>query len=57
MSKRQFGGQYMRSIIFVLLMFGMTSIHAQGALDQYQQTLDQYCITCHNETLKTANLM
>ncbi len=30
---------------------------AQGSVEDYQQTLDRYCITCHNETLKTANLM
>lgn len=26
-------------------------------LDSYRTTLNTYCVTCHNETLKTANLM
>jgi hypothetical protein len=25
--------------------------------DEFQNTLNRYCVTCHNETLKTANLM
>jgi hypothetical protein len=47
----------MRSILFLVLVVCMTKSFAQGSVDDYQQTLDRYCITCHNETLKTANLM
>lgn len=47
----------MRSILFLVLLLCMAKSFAQGSVDDYQQTLDRYCITCHNETLKTANLM
>ena len=47
----------MRSRLFLVLVFCMAKSLAQGSVEDYQQTLDRYCITCHNETLKTANLM
>ena len=47
----------MRSILFVILISGLVNSHAQMSLDEYRETLDLYCVTCHNETLKTANLM
>ena len=33
------------------------SSDAQVSVEQFRSTLDRYCVTCHNETLKTANLM
>jgi hypothetical protein len=29
----------------------------QGDIESYRATLDRYCITCHNEALKTSNLI
>jgi hypothetical protein len=52
-----------------LLVAGLASVfYAQAALDQpspvdgmalagYRDTLDRYCVTCHNEKLQTAGLM
>jgi hypothetical protein len=47
------------SISVVLLLAGVGSTMAQGSAktDEYRSTLDRYCVSCHNETLKTANLM
>jgi len=50
--------------IGVGMMLGVNaSVQAQQAssgqftVDQYQETLNRYCVTCHNETLNTAFLM
>jgi len=49
-----------------ILFFGIGCAHAQiqqsfeimkNSDTQFQNTLDQYCVTCHNETLKTADLL
>jgi len=34
-----------------------SSSSGQYTVDQYRETLDRYCVTCHNETLNTAFLM
>ena len=34
-----------------------SSITAQGSASQYREVLNRYCVTCHNEKLKTAGLM
>ena len=44
----------------LLLCFtGMLTVHAQTSsnTDRYRNMLNKYCVACHNETLKTANLM
>ncbi len=33
------------------------SAAADSPVAKYRATMNQYCVTCHNETLKTANLM
>ena len=30
---------------------------AENSVATYRSVMDRYCVTCHNETLKTANLM
>jgi mono/diheme cytochrome c family protein len=51
-------------ISLTLLVLGISSSHAQNLPDDagetvegYRKILNQYCVTCHNETLKTANLL
>jgi hypothetical protein len=49
-----------RWISFTLMIFGSFTVQSQQSsanADAYQNTLNRYCVTCHNETLKTANLM
>ena len=47
----------------VLLCVGLAlaspsaSGQAQTSTDRYRAVLDRYCVTCHNERLKTANLL
>jgi len=53
-------GRALVSVSILLLGSGLT--HAQqssGAPDvtSYREALDRYCTSCHNETLKTANLV
>ncbi len=52
--------QFYRSIFRVLTSICLitigTSLAAQS-IDEYQNTINRYCVTCHNETLKTANLL
>jgi cytochrome c5 len=52
---------YSVSICISMVLAGATAAQAQQAsqatLDEYRTTLDRYCVTCHNETLKTANLI
>ncbi len=49
------------SILFILSMAYLTGplpVFAQDHVgEKHSQTLNQYCVTCHNETLKTAGLM
>jgi hypothetical protein len=47
-----------------LLLVGINFVHAQQMssnteddLALYRETLDRYCVTCHNESLKTASLI
>ena len=58
----------LRSILIRLTVIIMTmgSLQVQGQqstgdararVDQFRLTLDRFCVSCHNETLKTANLM
>jgi hypothetical protein len=46
----------LRVLSAILLVISAQSVAAQS-VDEFQKTLNQYCVTCHNETLKTANLM
>lgn len=52
-----------RTLFSVGILFLGTSVtyaqQSQGTPDvaSYRAALDQYCISCHNETLKTANLV
>lgn len=52
---------FFRSAFFILytLLTGVVYCQAQdqGSVEQFRTTLDRYCVTCHNETLKTAGLM
>ncbi|NNE37497.1 MAG: DUF1587 domain-containing protein, partial [Gammaproteobacteria bacterium] len=43
--------------ITVLLLCALSSVQAQDSMSEYRGTMNQYCVSCHNETLKTANLM
>jgi len=49
-------------LLAVFSAFG--AVHAQestssvdNAVSSYRSVMDRYCVTCHNETLKTANVM
>lgn len=52
-------------VIINFLIFWVSSAHAQiqptanvqDPTTEYRAILDQYCVTCHNQTLKTADLM
>ena len=58
---------YKRALIVVaILLAGVGSIHAASqepgsptvpTVPQYRALLDRYCVSCHNEKLKTAGLM
>ncbi|NIN35889.1 MAG: DUF1587 domain-containing protein, partial [Gammaproteobacteria bacterium] len=42
----------------LLLILCYSNVQAQaGAGSVYRDTLNQYCVTCHNQTLKTAGMM
>ncbi len=43
--------------ITAFLVTAITTAHAQDSMSDYRDTMNQYCVTCHNETLKTANLI
>jgi hypothetical protein len=52
------------TISICLLLAGQSGTSAQQTIEmeqytveRFRSTLDRYCVTCHNETLKTANLM
>ena len=55
----------LRYICYISLsIVGFSNVYAQQSsandaetASNYRNTLNQYCVTCHNETLKTANLM
>jgi len=36
---------------------GYAQTQQVSTVDQYRTTLDRYCVTCHNDTLKTANII
>ena len=46
-----------------MTLAGLGCAQAQGSgtsdysIEQYRTTLDRYCVSCHNETLKTGNLL
>jgi mono/diheme cytochrome c family protein len=45
-------------LIILLSIAGLVSVQAQTSnTDHYRNMLTKYCVACHNETLKTANLM
>ncbi len=50
-----------KSILLILSMAYLTGTFPASAQEQlaekHRQTLNQYCVTCHNETLKTAGLI
>ena len=44
----------------IMMVFGITHIipvNAQDNISTYRGVMNQYCVTCHNEALQTANLM
>ncbi len=46
--------------LFLLLgisLWGISAIAQQHTVDNYRNMLNKYCVACHNESLKTANLM
>ena len=45
-------------LIVLLSAAGLMAVQAQTSdADHYRNMLTKYCVACHNETLKTANLM
>ena len=44
-------------IFAIVIGFGAPAIAQQQSEKAARETLNQYCVTCHNETLKTASLM
>ena len=42
--------------VLVLGLLHLVSTFAQDDVSSYRKVIDQYCVTCHNDTLKTANL-
>jgi len=48
---------YIRHFLLVVVSSHTISSFAQDNLSTYREVLNQYCVSCHNETLNTANLM
>jgi hypothetical protein len=47
-----------KNIAFVFFSTAISCpTYAQDNISEYRQILDQYCVTCHNSQLKTANLL
>ncbi len=46
----------MRIYYFILLYILSVTCSAQSLAEKYQSVVDQYCVTCHNDQLKTAGL-
>lgn len=46
-----------RLSVLAMGMLYLPGVSAQEDVSEYRKVLDRYCVTCHNETLKTANLM
>ncbi len=46
----------MRIYYFILLSILSVTCSAQSLAEKYQSVVDQYCVTCHNDQLKTAGL-
>jgi len=42
------------SVVAAILMLAVPQ--AQTPAEKHRATLDQYCVTCHNDRLKTSNL-
>lgn len=48
----------LHALLISLLFVGFSCTEAQQSpVAQYREDLNRYCVTCHNETLKTAGLM
>jgi len=47
----------MRGILFYGVMALLPAVHAAAQADTTRALLDRYCVTCHNQKLKTAGLM
>src|ERR1051325_9488777 len=50
------------SSIFGIFLFGISNLQAQqpsaaSPTAEHRATLNKYCVTCHNEKLKTADLL
>ena len=45
------------AIISYMISFTTYGIAQENSSDTYRAVLDQYCVTCHNEALKTAGIM
>ena len=45
------------SVLTIFLLTALNTVQAQDSIPDYRDTMNQYCVSCHNETLKTANLM
>ena len=51
------------TLLGLCAVFSATGVQAQetpaaeNSIAAYRSVMDRYCVTCHNETLKTANLM
>lgn len=43
-------------LLLVIGLVHIVSISAQDTVSSYRSVMDQYCVTCHNTTLRTANL-
>ena len=57
MTQHIFRRQVMPVCLGIVLATSAASSFAQTATDRYGAVLDRYCVTCHNERLKTANLV
>ena len=56
----KFGVTMRLAIFYILLSLGfLGNAYAQpsDSIKQYRATLNSYCVTCHNETMKTANVL
>ncbi len=42
---------------FIGHVYAQTSSNDTSSIEQYRTTLNTYCVTCHNEVLKTANVL
>ncbi|MGY8815809.1 MAG: hypothetical protein ACKVHQ_14010, partial [Gammaproteobacteria bacterium] len=49
--------KFIQLIVVIIGAGFFNAAFSQDEISGYRQTLNQYCVSCHNEALKTADLM